>query len=983
MICRLHRYQVIVMGLCMSALLPLRAALLWCADFESYSSGEEVTLSGDGTVDTFTSFDGSSSVLVPVLTTVDGGGYGLTNGLCVKWTSSEWSSSKAMMLNQVSVAACSNASVLVLSFDRVRPSGSTGGSNALGAFKDIYGTRIRNNVYVLDDEIGAGVPCRITLVMNRSGSGIALPGSLGTLGDGQYTIYAKKTDGSYLAGTVLDMFSANPVGGFVLQQLQSTAGAYQLFDNLSLWNSLTNSAGQSVLEFNFGSTLSGAETGDLQIQKLTLEYPGPGYTAQQREAVWINSTAGTADVVLPPWTPVQLDGLNVSVWNRIYELGDSGLPSNIVTATRSLLKMPMRYVLRTGSGTFSGAYTNQVLEQKDTAVCILFSAVSDGVEARTTVTIEYDGLCRFETELIPTGAGAVVEEFSLDIPLSAENLEYYNHGTLGTYPFQKKDNPDLYILSNNGNGRIGTETLTFPWTLQMTLLGRETGLCIGFNDERDWHSPADEMIELIPQGDTVTFRAKMISSPVNLAETLNYRWYLQALPARPQLPWNELKAFHNHQEADAKGYNSHFIETNGHALIDDAIDVGLQMIVMHQGWTELQGYPGTFDTQLDQYLRTTIANAHAKGLKAVLYLGLEVSTACPEWDEYASKMVKLPLWMGRERTSPAAAAPRPCSNRYYNDMLVHRLHDLINEYDIDGVFLDGHPTLGLCMNTSHGHGYTKPDGTWAGTSYALESRDLMRRIYSLFHDEVKTNGVVIGHGGLYTSSFAFMDVNLAGETEVYARAVNPALKLNDLMSLDYFGALYNQDVFGTRLLWMSKPDKGGFTYDQNMAATFAYGVLPRVFYPELDAPAPAALQALKNETRDMPRSHEVWNILDRFGLSNAVHIPFWEIESYCKVSPELSDTLAVSMYWAEGDRALLEVSNLSAEDVQVTLQPQNQSLRFGANVQIWNPEAADLPETLSGGVDLNVPAGNYVLVILENISGSSGFLFRIIGRPAD
>ncbi len=678
---------------------------------------------------------------------------------------------------------------------------------------------------------------------------------------------------------------------------------------------------------------------------------------------WLHSDAGTADVVLPPWTPVVMDELRISVWNRIYALGKSGLPESVLAGGKPLLQAPIRYVLRVDGKEFSGSYTNRVVEKKETGINLIFEAQAGGISIRTKAGVEYDGLCQFNTELIPEREGSAVDEFYLEIPVRSDRVDYYTHSVLGTFQPQKKDNPDLYILSLGGSGKLAEGKKVLPWTPQISLIGKQSGLCVGFLNDRSWQGPENKMVEILTEKDAVTVRARLIAEKTSLKKPAVYNWYLQALPARPILPWDEYEQFHSHQEKNAEVYLNHFKETDGTALIDKAVAEGLKTIIVHQDWTELQGHLRTYQPERGRVLRAVVDAAHKKGLKVVLYAGTELSAASPEWEAYADEILKIPLWKARPRTDPEADSYRPCSNKYYNDMLVHRMREAIRKYDIDGIFLDGHPNMGLCMNVRHGHGYIKENGEAAGTSYALDSRDLMRRIYTLFKHECKKDGLVIGHGGLYTPSFGFMDINLVGETEVYARKINPSLKLQELMSLGHFEANYNPLTYGVLPLWMSKSYQGGLTYDENSAVTLAFGVMPRVAYFELAAGAwDAGFEKFVDLSK---RSHNVWKLFRAFDPGNAIHIPYWDTVRYFTLSPALDELHVASMYLIKGKRAMVIVSNLSENGKTIELSFDSKALGFVKEMKASDPESGKELAMSNGRLKVEVPGGNYRLILLN------------------
>lgn len=236
----------------------VNAEFVWVGDFESYNEGDSVITNATGDNDTFTSWLQSSGTLSPQLTAVDASAVGLVDGLSGKLTSgNSYTSDKTVRLHQDALGSY-GAGLLVLSFDRVRPS-DTHWSNLTMWFDDSEGARIGASGLSFSDAafFGATKVGRVTMVLNRTGVSVTLPGSLGALATGYYAIYGKdQHDGTYV-GFLTKAIDATLVAGFTLEHMISANEVvpnYQLLDNMVVSDSLSDSVGGvNILELDFGT----------------------------------------------------------------------------------------------------------------------------------------------------------------------------------------------------------------------------------------------------------------------------------------------------------------------------------------------------------------------------------------------------------------------------------------------------------------------------------------------------------------------------------------------------------------------------------------------------------------------------------------------------------------------------------------------------------------------------------------------------------
>ncbi|HJN16603.1 MAG TPA: DUF6067 family protein, partial [Armatimonadota bacterium] len=175
-------------------------------------------------------------------------------------------------------------------------------------------------------------------------------------------------------------------------------------------------------------------------------------------------------------------------------------------------------------------------------------------------------------------------------------------------------------------------------------------------------------------------------------------------------------------------------------IIDRLAELGVRTIVFHEHWTDIQNYTST--THGDD-LRKLVAACHERGMKVLLYFGYEISTIAPEWDEWAEKCLIAPRH-GAYTRQPTQTAYTVCYESAWQDFMAAGMARMMDEYDIDGAYLDGTANPWGCSNTLHGCGYEAPDGSLRPTYSIAGAREMMRRIYTLVRSR-KPDGLVNVH----------------------------------------------------------------------------------------------------------------------------------------------------------------------------------------------------------------------------------------------
>ena len=158
--------------------------------------------------------------------------------------------------------------------------------------------------------------------------------------------------------------------------------------------------------------------GTNEVYNKTLEFAKP-------VAKWLNSNAGVTDEVLPPWTPLEVDGTTVKCWGREYHLDLGVLPSKIVTGGTQILQSPMYFQVTFADG--KSVRVNpavKTVEKNKTGSKVTITAESkcDTLQFAATGYIEFDGMMYLQVEVTPLSSTQVTG-LSLIMPLKAEHTK--------------------------------------------------------------------------------------------------------------------------------------------------------------------------------------------------------------------------------------------------------------------------------------------------------------------------------------------------------------------------------------------------------------------------------------------------------------------------------------------------------------------------------------------------------------------------------
>jgi hypothetical protein len=369
-------------------------------------------------------------------------------------------------------------------------------------------------------------------------------------------------------------------------------------------------------------------------------------------------------------------------------------------------------------------------------------------------------------------------------------------------------------------------------------------------------------------------------------------------------------------------------EEGKYSVLDQLADYGVRTLCFHSQWSWM-GYPMPIPGQ-EKDLRELVRACHAKGIQLLLYASPLSADEAPEWELYHKDYLISPLqWPYRYREGHVA--PACCWQSHYKNLWLARQAHLIDEYDIDGFYLDGSEWPLWCQNPHHGCGYVRTDGKIGQTCNIFATREYMKRLYVLCKTR-KPNAQINIHNstvmviptlGWGTSSWDGEQLgSLSWDKGGLVEKRQYAL---DVLPLDAFRAEFMGRQWGvpSETLCYERP----YTTAQLLSITLLHHVLVR-----------------PNNTY-LPAISAIWRLYDNFGMKEATWYPYWSNGDVFKTN---SEQLKVSAYRHPQNGLLLLVSNLSVNEVAAQVQFECEKLGLKSEGLKARDAISNEPITLTG-----------------------------------
>jgi hypothetical protein len=350
---------------------------------------------------------------------------------------------------------------------------------------------------------------------------------------------------------------------------------------------------------------------------------------------------------------------------------------------------------------------------------------------------------------------------------------------------------------------------------------------------------------------------------------------------------------------------------------------GVDIVQIHETWTETEGYPLT--KVYGEHLRSFVSGAHDAGLKVIVYLGCEIGDNCEEYRLYKDEIVVEPWVEGNgHKRQPAQVAYDCAYTAQWQNFMLHYLKALIEEYDIDGFYLDGSFHTYRDMNQYHGAGYVDRDGVLRPSYQIWELRRWMRRMRTMA-ESVKPGCWI----DMHDSSAIFTPTNSFGDSIWNGEQYVPVM-----------------GAWNTTLRGCLRPD----TFRASFIGTqygFPSDFLAYANYDEADAIALVHAIPVRNQ-----ESRPAAEAISQFAEAGAEFFPYYEADHPLHV--EGGEDVAASFYRRADGALLLVVSNLGQTPADVVLRPDAGLTDLPGSTPATDALTGQAVGTLADGIALSL-----------------------------
>ena len=115
---------------------------------------------------------------------------------------------------------------------------------------------------------------------------------------------------------------------------------------------------------------------------------------------WLDSDKGCEDTIVPPFTPIKVNGNKISIYKRNLELDPLGFPTQISANNIKILKKPVDFGLyENGKKLVLSPISKKVIKQNEAVYQVEYISGNDKVELTVITKVEFDGFVGFDVKL--------------------------------------------------------------------------------------------------------------------------------------------------------------------------------------------------------------------------------------------------------------------------------------------------------------------------------------------------------------------------------------------------------------------------------------------------------------------------------------------------------------------------------------------------------------------------------------------------------
>ena len=621
---------------------------------------------------------------------------------------------------------------------------------------------------------------------------------------------------------------------------------------------------------------------------------------------------------------------NIDVPCRRYTVDGGSLFSEVRAMGDCLLSRPMEVKLFANGGeqSFERAECFEI-DMGDGAATVVSSAQSRLFLVNTELRIEEDGCCFISVRLAAKGHTVpqvfgiepkptdprVLDKFYIDIPIKREYSELYQ-----VYPWRMPHgdfDPSIH-KDLRGAGAVPEGGMYMGFIPQVYLCNERAGCGVFFESDENWqYEDPERVIEVIENGEERILRIHLLDSEPIKWRPYSPRWQdnveltpidfnfgFIATPLR-ELPANMFPEHSFHVDCFkkiAENYEDFFsnpvVEGSDEIGFDRLQRLGVNVLYLHEKWNDIQN-SSVLTEKSRQRLRYVVDECHKRGIKVIPYFGYEISTLSPYFGKYARRLSPTPMDVGRitmwNRVPPQRAMCICYGDDEYRERFVSEVTSIIEEFDLDGIYIDSALTARSCYNHLHGCSYVDAEGKRHPTNAFMSVRKLLKPIYEFVVE--KRGGIMNLHG------FGTMSLSgLAYATSLWEGENFQGLLMQgktDQIPEGLMRCQFTSRNIGVPVMSLCYSNPPKWTYREAISTSLLHGSMPK----PVDIGEPLELTS------------KVWDIYDSFNIGESEFYPYYEQKDILSGAEDVK----VSYYKAEGRLLIVAVSTAKSADAEVKL----------------------------------------------------------------
>ena len=659
----------------------------------------------------------------------------------------------------------------------------------------------------------------------------------------------------------------------------------------------------------------------------------------QAEPDCVSDTAGRGGV-MPPWTPLRVEGKTVYCGDRGYTFADGPFPASLVAGGGEVFTEQPRFVWRVGTrsgelrtGTFAiTASSGDAVEFAGRLEDELFRVDYTGV-------VEFDGAVLYDLVVVPRQDLPTVDDFALELRLRPEAARFFLEG------HAEHVREERNVLPSEPGKRVCTKFLPMA-----ALCGEERGLQWFCESDEGW-TPYDRRDTMVMerQGNAMLWRFT-IKQGGSFEAPLRMNCGFVATPVKPLARNRDsTRVVHFWPGGPVRSTPEAFYRPH---VLKEVAKYGGKVITLHSYWADVFGSVRPYDVEK---FTSFVEEAHRLGIRVTVYMSGLGHPDYPDALYYGDRWPQDPRAGFKSRTwerKEVDSIVRCAGSQSFRDWLCGGVERLLRETGVDGLYYDW--GCSACRNGKHGCGYLPEGGSsldvpeageeelilgvavqslagpWSKyrrTTPVRAQRELWKRLYRIVKEVRGPAGSVIAHSDVpshlvYT---AFTD-GIWHSEDVACHMPRDWIPepwyYRIFMSKQHLGML-------SELLTMVDHDSGPWRSQEK-------GIAMALVHNEWPRPRTTGLWGTLPAEHTQPVA-DVWRALDAFGTDgdDVQWCPYWKNGGWIESG---QDRVLVSC-WRKPRLALFCVANWTNEEKRVEVRIKDEMLGTGHATDAISGEA--------------------------------------------